>query len=618
MPIPLQLLILEDNPIDVRLMLYELRRDGFELEWRVVETEADYLAHLTLEVDVILADYTLPAFDALRALTLLQDRQLDIPFIVVTGTISEEVAVTCMKQGATDYLLKDRLARLGEAVRQALHARHLREQARQSAKALLASEERYRRLFADAPIGLSTKDHTGRITSVNRAMCAIVGYTEMELVTRTFRDITHPDDLSDEERLLAELVDGSRSVYHLEKRYIRKSGETVWVRLTCTLLEAWDSMHYTAFGMIEDITERRQQEEALRFHRDMLNSLFDGLDDGLLLLDQGGIVLAANRALCRMLGHSSEELVRQPWQKARLQVTPPFPAPWVLDTLRDGHARSGQETYAPPGIPSRVLDIHTIPLVGNASYTDHIIVYVKDVTEQLQLQSMMIQNERFAASGKLAAMVAHEINTPLQSIQSCLYLASNPQDPQRDSYLQLAREELNRIGTIVNQMLDLYRFREPGQVERVPLNLHRLLERVLLLISNTLVRKGIRVERDLAAELPSLPGNANEVTQALLNLVVNAIDAMPNGGTLHIRTNCHQPDSIVLSITDTGVGIPPKIQSTIFDPFFTTKPHGSGLGLAVVQQIMSRHGGTVTVSSTPDEGSTFTLTFTLEHVSHGP
>jgi signal transduction histidine kinase len=133
----LSVLILEDRPADAELMLHELRRAGFDPEWQRVETEADYLTHLQADHDVILADYSLPQFDALRALLLLQERGLDIPFIIVSGTIGEELAVFAMKQGAADYLLKDRLARLGQVVAQALEQKQLREAKRQA-------EEQYR------------------------------------------------------------------------------------------------------------------------------------------------------------------------------------------------------------------------------------------------------------------------------------------------------------------------------------------------------------------------------------------------------------------------------------------------------------------------------------------
>src|SRR5438093_5668102 len=136
MSTPLRVLILEDRPEDAELMLHELRRAGFDPAWQRVETEPDYLAQLQGGLDAILADYTLPQFDALRALQLLQERGLDIPLIIVSGIISEEAAIECVKRGAADYLLKDRLARLGSAVTHALQEKKLREEKRQAEAAL--------------------------------------------------------------------------------------------------------------------------------------------------------------------------------------------------------------------------------------------------------------------------------------------------------------------------------------------------------------------------------------------------------------------------------------------------------------------------------------------------
>ena len=134
MPTPLRILIVEDSLSDTELVLYELRSSGFEPDWQRVETELEYIARLNANYDVILSDFYLPGFDAMRALRLLQERDLDIPFIIVTGSISEETAVECMKQGAADYLLKDRLVRLGQAITQAVEGRKLRHEQQQAKK----------------------------------------------------------------------------------------------------------------------------------------------------------------------------------------------------------------------------------------------------------------------------------------------------------------------------------------------------------------------------------------------------------------------------------------------------------------------------------------------------
>ena len=172
---PLRALILEDRGSDVELMLHELRRAEFKVDWQAVDNEADYCAHLDPALDIILADYSLPQFSALRALQLLRERGLDIPFIVITGSISEEVAVECVLQGAADYLLKDRLARLGQAIEQALERKRLRAERRQAEETLRESEARYKKLADSITDIFFALDKDLRFTYWNKATEALTG-----------------------------------------------------------------------------------------------------------------------------------------------------------------------------------------------------------------------------------------------------------------------------------------------------------------------------------------------------------------------------------------------------------------------------------------------------------
>jgi signal transduction histidine kinase len=253
-----------------------------------------------------------------------------------------------------------------------------------------------------------------------------------------------------------------------------------------------------------------------------------------------------------------------------------------------------------------------MPLLGDEQQVDYVILHTSDVTESLQLEALMIDNERFKASGELAATVAHEINSPLQSIRNALYLVSEAADSaERDTYLDLVREEIERVSTIVSQLLDLFR-PDTSTVTRFDLN--ALINRVLLLTSSTLTRQRIVLTTELAADLPAIHGRADRLTQTLINLIINARDAMPDGGTLTICTAAAEtppPGAVLLHVRDTGTGISPDIQSRIFDSFFTTKTHGTGLGLAICRRIVEQHGGTISLHSTPGQGSTFTISLPL-------
>jgi len=185
---PLRVLLLEDRPEDAELMVLELRRAGFEPDYKRVDTEQEYLAVLNPEVDIILSDYSMPHFDGLRALILLQDQGLDIPFILVTGGF-EELGIACLKQGAADYLIKDRLGRLGPAVTQALEEKKLRAEKRRAEQALRESEERYRTLFEDSRDAIIIANGEGRIIDFNYAALRMFAYYRHEMLKIDDRDL---------------------------------------------------------------------------------------------------------------------------------------------------------------------------------------------------------------------------------------------------------------------------------------------------------------------------------------------------------------------------------------------------------------------------------------------
>jgi len=270
MAIPLRVLILEDKAPDAELMLHELRRAGYEPEWHQVETEDDYLAGLDPAPDLILADYTLPQFDALRALHVLQKQGQDTPFVVVTGSASEEAAVECMKQGASDYLLKDRLVRLGEAVRHALEEKRLRDERRQTQSQLRESEHRYRSLFEDSRDAVYITDRDGRTVEVNQAALSLFGYTREEMMEFSLWDLyVQPEE---RERFRTE-IEHTAAVRDFEVKLRRKDGEVRDCLFTWTVRRPEQDGSQGYQGTIRDVTEARRTQERIRGQLNRLNAL---------------------------------------------------------------------------------------------------------------------------------------------------------------------------------------------------------------------------------------------------------------------------------------------------------------------------------------------------------
>jgi len=233
---------------------------------------------------------------------------------------------------------------------------------------------------------------------------------------------------------------------------------------------------------------------------------------------------------------------------------------------------------------------------------------LSDFAQELKKsQAQLVQAEKLAAMGRLAASIAHEINNPLQAIHNCLHLTLKKplNEEKKTRYLGMAREEVDRLITIVQRMLEFYR---PSKEGMAPTDVHAIIENVLALSSKRLQRGKITVTKKLASDLPNINAVSDQLKQVFLNLVINAIEAMPQGGELCIETKLSEDgDGLSMAFTDTGVGLSEKEQENIFEPFFTTKATGTGLGLSVSYGIIERHGGRIEVQSELGKGATFTV-----------
>jgi two-component system NtrC family sensor kinase len=231
-------------------------------------------------------------------------------------------------------------------------------------------------------------------------------------------------------------------------------------------------------------------------------------------------------------------------------------------------------------------------------------------------QAQLLQSAKLAAVGELAASVAHEINNPLYAARNSLYLIEQdllPDAPPRP-FLAIAQTELGRIARIISRMRDFYR---PSRTELEPTDVNAVILETVDLVQTHLRHGNVAVITDLAADLPEIVAHTDQLHQVALNLILNACDAMPGGGTLRVTTQRlpalpDQEAAISIRVADTGVGIPPEHQPHLFEPFYTTKPQGTGLGLAISAHITTQHGGQISVESTVGVGSTFTITLPLK------
>ncbi len=246
--------------------------------------------------------------------------------------------------------------------------------------------------------------------------------------------------------------------------------------------------------------------------------------------------------------------------------------------------------------------------VGMSTENAQLYTKVSTYAEELaRSQAQLIQAEKLAAMGRLTASIAHELNNPLQAVQNCLHLILHRtlEAAKQEQYLKMAQEEVERLISTVQRMLDFYR---PTPEQHHATDVHQVIEDVLALTDKRLLRGRVRVRRVFGTNLPLLNAIKNQLKQVFLNLVINAAEAMPNGGELRITTSLSADGKWVsVAFQDQGVGLSSKAMGHLFEPFYTTKSGGTGLGLSVSYGIIEQHGGTIDVESAEGKGSCFTI-----------
>ncbi len=301
-----RILILEDRVRDAELLLYELRKGDFDFEWQRVESEPDFIEALSPPPDIILADYSMPQFDASRALEILREQELDIPFIIVSGTIGEDAAVAAMKAGANDFFAKNRLTRLLPALERELRESQERRRRRQAETELHSAEERFVKAFQLSPLGISiTVVEDERFLDINESFLKMSGFTRDEVIGHTPAELNiwlHPED----ETRMKRALEGRTSIRDWENQFRTKSGE---IRDGLISLERIDLENSACIlSLFHDITERKQSEMAIRESEERFRLLAQNSTDMISRHDTEGVYLYVSPASSTLLGYAPEEL----------------------------------------------------------------------------------------------------------------------------------------------------------------------------------------------------------------------------------------------------------------------------------------------------------------------
>jgi PAS domain S-box-containing protein len=627
MPTPLKVLIAEDLPDDADMMVRELRRAGFTPTWKRVETEPDFLAELINNApDLILSDYAMPQFSGLRAAELTRASGLDIPFILISGTLGEETAVEALKNGATDYLLKDRMTRLGLAVGRALSEQRLRDERRRADEKLRENEADLAEAQRVAKMGSWHYDTASKKVRWSDELCRIFGFEKAQFDSKyeTFLDCVLPDERPKVLQANDEAMTRGTAFeveYHIQTR----AGTLKTVREIGYATKDANGGVVSLFGTAQDITERKQAEDELRESEEKFRQIAATINEVFWMTDAVKLqMLYISPAYEKIWGRTCESLYEAPqtWVDAIHPEDRKRVLKAAMTKQTSGEYDEIYRIIRPDGSERWIHD-HALPLRNAAGEVFRIVGTAEDITENRKLEAQFRQAQKMESIGQLAGGIAHDFNNILSAIVGNLSLAKleSEEIPAIAEYLDEISNATRRATDLVNQILT---FSRQNKQERSPIHLnHVVLEALKLLRAS--MPSTIKIQSELA-QTPTVLANATAIHQVVMNLGTNAWHAMrDNPGTLKVEVNIMEVDDefvkvhpglragkhVRLSASDTGCGMDHATLERIFDPFFTTKPigEGTGLGLAVVHGIMKNHDGGIFAHSRPGEGTTFHLYF---------
>lgn len=477
------------------------------------------------------------------------------------------------------------------------------------------NESRFQTTFNLASIGIAHVAPDGSFLLVNPKFCDIVGYSYTELQGLTFQDITHPDDLDVDLEYVHKMLTGEIQTYSIEKRYIRKDNSHVWINLTVSLVRKFSGEPEYFIFVIQDISERKQAFEKICEQA----ALLEVSSDAIIVRDLEGNVRYWNSGAEYLYGWQAAEIIGKNSNE-------------LLDFEKISQLEEAFRTVVQQGKWQGELNKVTksrLELIVQSRWTlmrdqvgqpKSILTVDTDITEKKQLETQFFHAQRLESLATLASGIAHDLNnilTPILAAAQLLSLKLPNLDQQNQQLLQTIEDNSKRGAKTVKQILSFVRVDEG---DRVILQPKHLLNEIGQVVKSTFP-KSIEIQTEIPQNLWSVSVESTQIHQVLMNLCVNARDAMPQGGVLIIRAKNFSVDQnyaslnieakvgeyVVLTVSDTGCGISKKVSERIFEPFFTTKEvgKGTGLGLSTVIGIVKNHGGFVNVDSKVGKGSQF-------------
>ncbi len=537
------------------------------------------------------------------------DRYIGLTFVVdeqLYGT-----SMLAMPKGSSDPPL--------EILRSFSHMASLALNRKKTAETLLVIQEKYRLLFDTMSEGVVVVDNYDIVQFINPACCNIYGYQPEQVIGKVgYELLIHPDDWNTFKYKNASRLSGHMGTY--EVRGIRVNGEQIWLRISGSPIRDKQGKVVGSVGIMSDITQSRSFEDELRRHNAFLDGFIEGAAEAIVVLDKNENILRINKEFTRVFEYTPEEalgrkiddlIVPADLKNEGEEATSAVAGGKRVQFETQRHSKSG-----------RLIDVSVLgnPIKLEGDQIGIVGIY-RDITEKVQLERQLRQSQRLESIGQLAGGVAHDFNNILTVILGYgdeLLHVFEPGSPHWHEVAEIIKAG-QRAQNLTSQLLA---FSRKQMVSPQVLNLNAVIGDMHQMIER-LIGEDIELSMNLAGDLGCVKMDGGQIEQVLLNLAVNARDAMPDGGSLRIETSNFSLDReyaahhisakpgeyIMMGVADSGSGMDEETKSHIFEPFFSTKDKSSssGLGLPMVYGIVKQAGGTIWVYSEPGKGSHFKI-----------
>ena len=605
----LNILVIEDNEADFRLVERFLTKQLPPFRSRRVMSNPELEAALAEEIwDIVLSDYSVPGMDFRSNLRLIHERMPNLPVILVSGSLGEEQAVTLIKQGVWDFVLKDNLLRLAPAIERGLQEAAEHRARTEAETALREAEVALRTLVNANPESAVLIDTTGTVLAANETTARRLGTVPKLMIGARLYDFLPAEIVETRKQRFDQSIQTGKPLRFEDFRLGRYMDNYVH-----PIKDEQGNVNRLAILGV-DVTERKQAEERLKEQA----ALLDIAQDAILVQDMENHILYWNKGAERLYGWSADETSGRDSSDLLFSEKYASEAKEAQkETLEKGvwhgdlhqRAKDGKELIV-EGRWTLVRDEQGKP--------KGILSVNSDVTAQRSIQAQLLRAQRLESLGTLAGGIAHDLNNVLSPILMGVEgLSFHNPNASSKKILEIIKTSAQRGADIVRQILNFARGMEGTHGE---VQLKHVVREIEGIIRETFLRS-IVLKSEIPRDLWTITGDATQLHQVLMNLCVNARDAMPDGGGLTLSASNVQLDEayaqmnieakpiryVVLKVEDTGTGMPAGVLEKIFDPFFTTKEpgKGTGLGLSTVRSIVKNHGGFINVYSEPGKGTSF-------------